>query len=230
MTKRDPETGHFLPKHMTAEDLDRRKRGAAPPRKHLDLYLPADLLHRLKLVRALVGLPLSEWVTWQLMMAADLELARRPGTLWLRPGSRIYRMGWSEANEPVPMPIATSLGGERVWLIEVIPDLKLGELDDQLADGMTGAGLVVDVSAQEPGHLDLRRVVVAACDVLPREPMPWTTGFFTLRDARVREKARKRHDLAKLFRRDAATRDGGSSGPGGAGTPEAGGEMQRATP
>ena len=180
------------------EELNRKGLIGVPKLRHIDILVPSDLLHRIKLIRHLTGIPLREWCTWQLMMAADLELSRRPGTLWLRPGSRIYRMELAAA-EPVPTVIATSLGGERVWVIEVIPDLRLGDLDDQLPDGMAGAGIVCDISATEADHLDLRRVVVAACDVLPREPMPWTTGFFTLKDAKRREKQRRTQDLAHLF-------------------------------
>lgn len=160
-----------------------------------ELRLPRDLLHRLKLVRAVTGIPATEWSRWQLQMAADLELARRPGALWLRPGTRIYRVHLDESGAPLPVQFASALGGERVWCIEVIPEmfkhLGISATEARMDPDLLQAGMICDLTADEANQIQSRNVCVPCRDVLPREPYPWRSGIGSLYQVVRRNNARE---------------------------------------
>lgn len=143
--------------------------------------LPRDVKQGLRLIRQVTGIPMAEWVRWQIIMAVHQELARRPGALWLRPGSTVYRLVPQADGDLLPHPIGTSLGGERVWVIDIIPDVfapigtpkELFDLEPQLRQ----SGVHCDLTADEPDQLEAKRVCVPLVDVMPRESYPWRSGL-----------------------------------------------------
>ena len=169
--------------------------------KRIDVAIPPDLLHRVKLVRALTGIPTKEWIRTQLTIATDLELCNRPGAMWLRPSSMIYKMQWGghEGREPIAVPITTSAGGERVWVREILPEFHLGKDDDGLAETDSYGAVLCDLSADpvtpEPAQVEMRGVLVAVYDVQPMAPK-WQTGLGQVQARKARER-RRRKEWAK---------------------------------
>ena len=127
-------------------------------------------------------------------------LANRPGAYWLRPGSRIYRLTW-RGEEPVPIPLTSSAGGERVWVREYLPNFKLGE-DEGMPKNERDGAMFCDLSAEEPGQVEMRNVIVAAFDVAPSAPA-WQTGLGVIQAAKARER-RRRKDMAKRLKESEA--------------------------
>lgn len=173
--------------------------------KRLDVSIPPDLLHRLKLVRSITGIPMTEWIRWQLTIAVDLELCQRPGAHWIRPGSRVYRLTWGEGQEPIPVPLTSAHGGERVWIREILPEFALGEDPGLPADDRYGA-VLCDLSAEEEGHVTMRNVLVAVADVQPHAPK-WQTGLGQVQARKVRERRRRQAALKRV--KDAEARQAG---------------------
>ncbi len=171
-------------------------RGTPARYKRLDLSIPPDLLHRLKLVRAITGINMKEWIRCQLTIAVDLELCQRPGAHWIRPGSRVHRMTWGEGGEPIPVPITAAQGGERVWVREILPEFDLGEDPGLPGDDRYGA-VLCDLSAEEEGHLSMRNVLVAVADVQPHAPK-WQTGLAVVQARKERERRRRQAALERV--------------------------------
>lgn len=168
----------------------------------MDVTIPRQTIQRLKLVRAMTGIPIKEWVRTQVMLACDLELMRRPGAFWLRPGARIYTMNLDSAQRMVliPVPITVAQGGERVWIMEVLPDLDVAVGDEGLTDKERHGSILCDLSADEEGQVTMRRVLVASADVVPME-VAYTTGIGAIKIRKARERRRK--DAAEVMRGDA---------------------------
>lgn len=172
-----------------------------------ELTLPRQTIQRLKLVRAVTGIPIKEWLRAQVMMAVDLELCRRPGAFWLRPGARIYRMNMA-ADDPtglIPVPLTVSQGGERVWIMEILPDLDVGRGDEGLGKDEQHGAVLCDLSADEDGQVEMRRVLVASADVLARD-VAYNTGLGAIKLRKARE-LRRKASMEKM-RRDAAQSGG----------------------
>ena len=161
------------------------------PMVRFEITLPRQLTHRLRLIRGVTGIPVKEWCRLQLQIACDMELTRRPGAFWLRPGSRIYRLNLEQRDvEPVPVPITAAQGGERVWVREIFPDLHVGRGDPGLGPKEQDGSILCDLSADEDGQVELRAVVVACGDVLPMA-VPYTTGLGYVKARKERERRRK---------------------------------------
>lgn len=159
--------------------------------RRMDFTFPPDLLWRMRLVRALTGIPVKEWVRAQIALAVDIELTRRPGMLWARPGSRVYRLDWTQGADPIPVPIATTEGGERVYIIEILADYPIAHEDDSLDRDKRRTAIICDLIPEDgrPG-LSMRRVALAAHDVLPRANAI-RTGLGAIRERRERETRRR---------------------------------------
>lgn len=173
----------------------------------MDVTIPRQTIQRLKLVRAVTGIPIKEWVRGQICLAVDLELTRRPGAWWLRPGSRIYRMSASAADPTlfIPIPLTVAQGGERVWIMEIFPDLSVGEGDPGIDPSAQDGTVLCDLSADEEGQVSMRRVLVASCDVMPMT-VAYTTGLGAVKTRKDRE---RRRAAAAAQRAADATRSGG---------------------
>lgn len=169
--------------------------------KRIDLTIPEDLLHRLKLVRAITGIPMAEWTRTQVRIACDLELARRPGALFMRPGSKVYRLDWGGEEEvPVPVHIATTDGGERVWVREVLADFPIAKEDDGVEWGRRMGAVLCDLSPEDGmDGLMHRNVAVASADVLPKLN-PYTTGLGQKLEKRRRQTVRRNQAHRKARR------------------------------
>lgn len=172
-----------------------------PKMVRIDLSLPKQIITGLKLIRSATGIPTSQWLRAQVYMAVQLELARQPGFFWLRPGSKVYRLDFApgDLDTPIPTPVATSEGGERVWIIEFVGDWYVGREDHALPMSRRQGAVICDISS--PRGINMRRVAVAAADVLPRENL-WVTGLGASQERRAREQYRERV-TAKAARRAA---------------------------
>jgi hypothetical protein len=155
-------------------------------------------------VRAVTGINLNEWMRWQITIAVQLELANRPGAFWLRPGSRVYRLNW-RGKDPVPLPVTVSQGGERVWVREFLPGFNLGKDEGLPAKQQEGA-MLCDLSADEPGQVEMRNVLVAAFDVAP-SAAAWNTGLGVIQAAKARERRRRQAMTEKLKAQTTETPD-----------------------
>jgi len=165
--------------------------GRASKMARYELTLPRQTIQRLKLVRAVTGVPIKEWCRRVICLAVDQELCRRPGAYWLRPGSKIYRMQTDRADPSafVPVPLTVSQGGERVWVREIFPDLSVGEGDPGLDVKAQDGTILCDLSADEEGQVAMRSVLVASADCIPME-VAYTTGLGAVKTRKTRERRR----------------------------------------
>jgi len=165
--------------------------GRASKMARYDITLPRQTIQRLKLVRAITGIPIKEWIRSQVNIACDLELCRRPGAFWLRPGSRIYRMETDreDLSTFVAVPLTVAFGGERVWIREIFPDLSVGEGDPGLDKDAQDGTILCDLSADEEGQVSMRSVLVASADCLPMA-VAYTTGLGAVKTRKARERRR----------------------------------------
>lgn len=170
----------------------------SPKLARIDLSLPRPYVNLLKLIRANNSIPTQEWLRSQIIIAINLELSSTPGFFWLRPASRVYRVRYIERNGeqvPVPSTIASSMGGERVWIRSIVPDWPVGEQDWTIANRDKHTAIACDLSSEH--GLNLRDVLVAAVDVLPHGNV-WETGLGLAMERRAREK--KRRDVQNMRR------------------------------
>jgi hypothetical protein len=172
-----------------------------------DLTLPRQTIQRLKLVRAITGIPVKEWMRAQICAAVDRALCQRPGAWWLRPGARIYRMETDPgvAASFIPVPITVGFGGERVWIMEIMPDLHVGQADPGLGPNQRDGTILCDLSADEEGQVTMRRVLVSSSDVMPLE-VAYSAGVGAVQMRKTRE---RRRATAAAHRAAEATRSGG---------------------
>lgn len=133
------------------------------PLVRVSIFLPSVLVRRLGLVRALTGESTTAQVRAALWAATDARLTNEGARLWLRPGSRIYRLGARGGGGAL---VAEGMGGERVLILRPVTGLP----KCPGPDGTSGHGYVADVVHEDdvgPRGGWLRGVVVHREDVVP---------------------------------------------------------------
>lgn len=151
------------PKDLRPRLTGRERHEVVPPLVEVRLMLPPVLVRRLRLVRALTGDSVAEQVRRALWGATDARLTQEGARLWLRPGSRIYRLGARGGGGAM---VAEGMGGERVLILRPVTGLPRCEGPD----GTSGHGYVADVVHEDdvgPRGGWLRGVVVHREDVVP---------------------------------------------------------------